>query len=202
MWAGGKSWACTAPRKLRAVRTLKLGRSCPLPCPSFSSVSSNSLQELQSKRSCSQTAPWNQYGCFEWLDKKKTACQLQSSLMALQPLEDELCLITSVTSWKVFLGFLVQLLGSISKHQCHWGNTTKATSPASLAKDPVPHSSSAWQRGLELRCYWTPQSFAAFFPIAAVSLRTSQIKTTLALISLKTLPLLFSFVMNMVLRQR
>lgn len=80
-----------------------------------------------------------------------------------QPLEGELCLITSVISWKVLQDFLVQLLGSISRHQCHWGNVTKATSPASPGKDPVPHSSSAWHGGSELRCCWTPQSFAALF---------------------------------------
>lgn len=57
------NWSCQEP--------YRLGRSCPLPCPSFSSVSSNSLQELQSKRPGSQTAPWKQHGCIwvGWMRK-------------------------------------------------------------------------------------------------------------------------------------
>lgn len=156
----------------------RLEGACPLFCLSFSSVSFNSLQELQSKRPRSQT--WKQYR-WVWVGwmRKKNASRAG--------LPDGLA---TTWGWAVFnnfsdklkslAGFLVQLLGNISRHQSRWGNATQATSPPSLAKDPAPHSSSALQRGFELRCCWTPQSFAAFVPIASVTLSSFQIKTTLA----------------------
>lgn len=154
--AGVQKWdqrEVTAERKrswsLPCVRShglaLLLGR-WELPGPSQAGKILSILQlcvlqfstRTASKKILQPNKPYgNSMGGFGWAGWEKTAFHLQGSLMALQPLEDELCLITSVTSWKVLQGFLMQLLGSISRHQCHWGNETKATSPAAPGKDPV-----------------------------------------------------------------